>query len=136
MLSARFGATKLLVIHFLMSSAMMLYLQARMSASMKAPEGLKDLECQKGNLGARPPIPYITPMDLLQTNKNTGTLKLNLPDGLVFSMMIFAKGNPEDYLQHLIAVQHLISQKGLNTACGMQPKSWKPNRTILLGLRA
>jgi hypothetical protein len=94
-----------------------LYLKARMSASTKAPEGLKDSECKKGNLGVRPPIPYVPPMDLQQTKENTDTLKLKLPDGTVFSMTIFAKGNPEDYLQHLIAVQRHIVQKGLDAAC-------------------
>ncbi len=56
-------------------------------------------------------------MDLLQTMENTDTLKLKLPDRKIFSMMIFAKGNLEDYLQHLIVVLHLITQKGLDAAC-------------------
>ncbi len=82
-----------------------------MSASNKIPEGLKDSKCKKGNLGVCPPIPYVPPMDLLQTKENMDTLKLKLPYGTVFSMMIFANGNPEDYLQYLIAVLHLINQK-------------------------
>ncbi len=88
-----------------------------MSTTSKVPEGLKDSECKKGNLGARPPIPYVPPMDLLQAKENSDSIKLKLPDGTVISMMIFAKGNLKEYLQHVIAVQRLINQKGLDTKC-------------------
>jgi hypothetical protein len=88
-----------------------------MSASKKVPEGLKDSECKKGNLGVRPPIPYVPLTDLLLSKESTDTLKLKLPNGTVFSMTIFVKGNPEDYLQHLIAVLCLITEKGLDAAC-------------------
>ena len=88
-----------------------------MSASSKVPEGLKDSECEKGNLGARPPIPYVPPTDLLQAKENSDSIKLKLLDGTVISMTIFAKGNPEEYLQHVIAVLRLINQKGLDTKC-------------------
>ncbi len=67
-----------------------------MSASNKVPEGLKDSECKKGNLGACPPIPYVPPTDLLQAKENSDSVKLKLPDGTVISMTIFAKGNPEE----------------------------------------
>jgi hypothetical protein len=93
-----------------------------MSMSNKIPEGLKDSEYEKGNLGVHPPIPYIPPTDLLQTKENTDTLKLKHPDRTVFSMTIFTKGNPEDYLQHIITVLCLITQKRLD---GAQLKSWK-----------
>ncbi len=65
-----------------------------MSATSKAPEGLKDSECEKGNLGIRPPNPYVPPTDLLQTKENSDTLKVKLPDGMVFTMRIFVQGNP------------------------------------------
>jgi hypothetical protein len=32
-------------------------------------------------------------------------------------MSIFAKGYPEDYLQHIITILHLINQKGLDVQC-------------------
>ncbi len=125
--SARFSAAKLLANRFLrvlprssynrLIVRTPLYLKARMSASTKAPEGLKDSECKKGNLGVCPPIPYVPPTDLLQTKENADTLKLKLPNGTVFSMTIIAKANPDDYLQHLIVVQCLIVQKGLDAAC-------------------
>jgi hypothetical protein len=95
---------------------------AKMSISNKIPEGLKDSECKKENLGVCPPIPYVPPMDLLQTKESMDMLKLKLQNGTFFSMTIFAKGNPEDYLQHLIAVQHLITQKALDATCRSSAK--------------
>ena len=53
-----------------------------MSASSKTPEGLKDSECEKGQLGNRPPVPYVPPTDLLQTKESSEVLKVKLPDGL------------------------------------------------------
>ncbi len=88
-----------------------------MSTTNKVPDRLKDSECKKGHLGACPPIPYVPPMDLLQTKEKSDAIKLKLPNGTVISMTIFAKGNPKEYLQHVIAVLHLISQKGLDTKC-------------------
>ena len=37
-------------------------------------------------------------------------------------MGIFAKGTPEDYLQHIIAVLRLIDQKGLHALCKKHAK--------------
>ncbi len=88
-----------------------------MSMSNNVPEGLKDSECKKGNLGVHPPILYVPPMDLLQAKENSDAIRLKLPDGTVISMTILAKGNPEEYLQHVIAVLRLINQKGLDAKC-------------------
>jgi hypothetical protein len=94
-----------------------LYLSAKMSNSSKTPEGLKDPECKKGHLGLRPPIPYVPPTDLLQVKDSTEMLKVKLPNGTVFSMSIFAKGSPEEYLQHVIAILRLVNRKGLDKQC-------------------
>ncbi len=75
-----------------------LFYHAKMSASSKVPEGLKDSKCEKGNLGARLPIPYIPPTDLLQAKENSDSIKLKLPDGTIISMTMFTKGNPKEYL--------------------------------------
>ncbi len=46
-----------------------LWQYAKMSTSLKSPDGLKDTECKKGQLSHRPPIPnvpvvdVVTPMD-------------------------------------------------------------------------
>jgi hypothetical protein len=106
-----------------------------MSASSKVPEGLKDSECEKGNLGARPPIPYVPPTDLLQAKENSDSIKLKLPDGTVISMTIFAKGNPEEYLQHVIAVLRLINQKGLDTKCRESAKELLKTSQVLEALK-
>ena len=55
-----------------------------MSASSRAPEGLKDSECEKGKLGICPPIPYVPPHDLLKTKETSDSLKVKLPNGLLF----------------------------------------------------
>jgi hypothetical protein len=102
-----------------------LYLSSRMSASSKMPEGLKDSECEKGHLGNRPPVPYIQPTDLLQTKDSSETLKVKVADGTVFSVSIFTKGSPEDYLQHIIAVLHMIDQKGFHVQCKKHTKEMK-----------
>ena len=102
-----------------------LYLSVRMSSSSMAPKGLKDYECKKGHLGNHPPIPYIPPTDLLQAKDNTEMLKVKLPDASVFSMTIFAKGSPEDYLQHVIVILRLTNQKGLDTLIVLHNKEMK-----------
>ena len=106
-----------------------------MSAAVKTPEGLKDSECEKGNLGVRPPIPYVPPTDLLQAKENTDSIKLKLPDGTVFSMTIFAQGNPEEYLQHVIAVLRLINQKGLDTKCRSTGQELERTSKVLEALK-
>jgi hypothetical protein len=106
-----------------------------MSASSKAPKGLKDSECEKGHLGNRPPVPYVPPTDLLQTKESSEVLKIKLPNGTVFSMGIFAKGTPEDYLQHIIAVLRLIDQKGLHTQCKKHAKEMKTTAETLIVIK-
>jgi hypothetical protein len=103
-----------------------LYLSTRMSTSSKMPGGR-----EKGHLGNHPPVSYIPPTDLLQTKDSTETLKVKLADGL-FSMSVFAKGSPEDYLQHIIAVLRLIDPKGLHVQCKKHANEMK-NAAAALG---
>ncbi len=106
-----------------------------MSTSNKVPEGLKVSKCEKGNLGVRSPILYVPPMDLLQAKENLDAIKLKLPDGIVMSMKIFARGNPEEYLQHVIAVLRLINQKGLDTKCREAGKELVKTSKVLEALK-
>ena len=76
-------------------------------------------------MGNRPPVPYVPPTDLLQTKDSSETLKVKLADGTLFSMGIFAKGSPEDYLQHIIGVLRLIDQKGFHVHCKKHAKEMK-----------
>ena len=84
-----------------------------MSVPLKSPEGLKDHECEKGNLSQRPPIPYVPPTDLLPATSKIETIKIKVSDGTTVSMKIFSVGSPEEYLSHIVAVLHLIERKGL-----------------------
>ena len=84
-----------------------------MSVPLKSPEGLKDHECEKGNLSHRPPIPYVPPTDLLPATSKIETIKIKVSDGTTVSMKIFSVGSPEEYLSHIMAVLHLIDRKGL-----------------------
>jgi hypothetical protein len=90
-----------------------LYLSSRMSVPLKSPEGLKDHECEKGNLSHRPPIPYVPPTDLLPATSKIETIKIKVSDGSTVNMKIFSVGSPEEYLSHIVAVLHLIERKGL-----------------------
>jgi hypothetical protein len=62
-------------------------------------------------------------------------LKIKLSDGTVFSMGIFAKGTPEEYLQHIIAVLRLIDQKGLCVQCKKHAKEMKTTAATLMALK-
>ncbi len=84
-----------------------------MSVPLKSPEGLKDHECEKGNLSHRPPIPYVPPTDLHPATSKIETIKIKVSDGSTVSMKIFSVGSPEEYLSHIVAVLHLIDRKGL-----------------------
>ena len=90
-----------------------LYLSPKMSVPLKSPEGLKDHECEKGNLSQRPPIPYVPPTDLLPATSKIETIKIKVSDGSTVNMKIFSIGSPEEYLSHIVAVLHLIDRKGL-----------------------
>ncbi len=84
-----------------------------MSVPLKSPKGLRDSECEKGNLGIRPPIPYVPPTDLIPVKEKIETVKIKVLDGSSTTMKIFSIGSPEDYLGHIMAVLSLIDRKGL-----------------------
>jgi hypothetical protein len=75
------------------------------------------LECNKGQLSSRPLIPYVPPTDLVTTKEAPESLKIKLPNGTVFNMSIFSRGNTKEYLARAVAVLHLINQMGLNVQC-------------------
>jgi hypothetical protein len=84
-----------------------------MSASLKSPpEGLKNVECEKGMPPLRLPIPYVPPTNL-HKKRETEQIKVELPDGTKFQMPTYSSGNNEEYLAHTIAVLWLIEQKGI-----------------------
>jgi hypothetical protein len=67
-----------------------LWQQAKMSTILKNSKGLKDLECEKGQLSSWPPIPYVPPTDLSLTKQSSENLKVKLLDGTVLTMTIFS----------------------------------------------
>jgi hypothetical protein len=88
-----------------------------MSTTLKTLKELKDSECKKGQLRSWPPVPYIPLTDLVTTKEVQETQKIKLPDGTILNMSIFSQGNTKEYLVHVVAVLHLIHQKGLNVQC-------------------
>jgi hypothetical protein len=64
-----------------------------MSTPLKSPKGRKDLECKKGQLSSQPPVTYAPLTDLVYTKEVPETLKIKLPNGTVFDMSIFSRGN-------------------------------------------
>ncbi len=49
--------------------------------------------------------------------------KIKLPDASHLSMPIFSHGNNEEYLAHIVAVLHVIEQKGLPKKCRVLAKA-------------
>ncbi len=71
------------------------YSYSMSSGAKSPPEGLKASECKKGKLGARPPIPYIPPTDLIK-KRDREQIKVKMPDSTNFSMAAFTSSTNED----------------------------------------
>jgi hypothetical protein len=94
-----------------------------MSTSLKSPDGLKDAECKKGQLSHRPPIPYVPVVDIVTPKEEPQIFKVKLPDASHLSVPIYSRGNNEEYLAHIVAVLHIIKQKGLPKKCRVLAKA-------------
>jgi hypothetical protein len=88
-----------------------------MSTSLKSLDRLKDAECKKGQLSHRLPILYIPVVDIIMPEEETQLFKVKLPDTSHLSMPIYSRGNNKEYLVHIVAVLHIIDQKGLPKKC-------------------
>ncbi len=87
-----------------------------MSGNVTSPvEGLKDSECEQGAIANRPPIPYVAPVDPYEKQKKT-KIKIKLPDGTSYQMVLFRVGSNEDYINHIIAMIRLIQQRDLENS--------------------
>ncbi len=60
-----------------------LWHHAKISTSLKSPDGLKDAECKKGQLSHWPPIPYVPVVDIVRPKKELQVFKIKLPDAVV-----------------------------------------------------
>jgi hypothetical protein len=89
----------------------------KMTTIINSFKGLKDSECKKGQLSSWPPIPYVPHTDLVTMKESSDNLKVKLEDGTVFTMTIFSQVNTKEYIAHIVAVLHLINQKGLDVQC-------------------
>ncbi len=96
---------------------------AKMSTSLKSPDGLKDAECKKGQLSHQPPISYIPVVDIIMPKEEPQVFKIKLPDASHLSMPIYSRGNNEEYLVHIVAVLQVIEQKGLPKKCRVLTKA-------------
>ncbi len=69
------------------------------------------MECKKGTLIIWPSFPYVPPINLHE-KRDTEQIKVKLPKRTNFQMSVFGQGNNEEYLVHVIAIKHLLEQKG------------------------
>jgi hypothetical protein len=99
-----------------------LWQHAKMSTSLKSPDGLKDAECKKGQLSHRPPILYVTVVDIAP-KEEPQIFKVKLPDASHLSMPIYSRGNNKEYLAHIVVVLRIIKQKGLPKKCRVLAKA-------------
>jgi hypothetical protein len=89
----------------------------KMSTTLKAPKGLKNSECKKGQLSNRPPIQCVAEMDIVTSKEEPQVLKFRLPDDSHLNMPNNSHGNTDEYLMHIVAVLRIIKQKGLGAKC-------------------
>jgi hypothetical protein len=94
-----------------------------MSTSLKSPDGLKDTECEKGQLSHWPPIPYVPVIDIVMPKEEPQIFKIKLPDASHLNMPIYSRGNNKEYLAHIVAVLWVINQKGLPKKCRVLAKA-------------
>jgi hypothetical protein len=94
-----------------------LWQHAKMSTTLKTPDGLKDAECKKGKLSNRPPIPYVPVVDIVTPKEDPQVFKFKLPYNSHINMHVYSRGNNEEYLTHIVAVLCIIEQRGLNSRC-------------------
>ncbi len=100
-----------------------LWQYAKMSASLKSPDGLKDVECKKRQLSHRPPIPYVPVIDIVAPEEEPQLYKVKLLDASHLGIPIYSRGNNEEYLAHIVTVLCIIKQKGLPKKCRVLAKA-------------
>jgi hypothetical protein len=100
-----------------------LWQYAKISTSLKSPDGLKDAECKKGQQSHQPPIPYVPVVDAVTPKEEPQLYKVKLPDASHLSIPIYSRGNNEEYLAHVVAVLCIIEQKGLPKKCRVLAKA-------------
>jgi hypothetical protein len=52
-----------------------------------------------------------------KAKESLDNMKVKLPNGTIFIISVFTRGNTKEYLARVIAVLRLINQQGLNMQC-------------------
>jgi hypothetical protein len=76
--------------------SIILWQYAKISTTLKAPDGLKNSECKKGQLSNWPPIPYAAETDIVTSKEEPQVLKVRLPDDSHLNMPIYSRVNTEE----------------------------------------
>jgi hypothetical protein len=79
-----------------------------MSTSLKAPNGLKNYKCKKGQLSNCLPIQCVAEMDIVMSKEEPQVLKVRLPNDSHLNMPIYSRGNTKEYLTLIVAVLGII----------------------------
>ena len=78
-------------------------------------KGLQDEDVERGRI-KRPPVPYISPVDLIQDNveskSSTKNCKVVLPDGTIGYHAVFNNGLNEAFIIHVQEVLNFCNRKG------------------------
>jgi hypothetical protein len=79
-------------------------------------KGLRDQECERGNVAKRPLIPYVPVtdevQDALNINHKERLQKIKLPNGTEFNATIWYTGTPEEFLNHVKQALHACERMG------------------------
>ncbi len=62
-------------------------------------------------------------VDVVTPKEDLAVLKVKLPDDSHISVPIFSRGNNEEYIAHIVAVLHIVKQKGLPKKCRVYAKA-------------
>jgi hypothetical protein len=95
----------------------------KMSTNLKSLDTLKDADRKKGQLSQRLPILYVPVVDVVTPKEEPQVLKVKLPDNSHISVLIFSRGNNEEYIAHIVAVLRIMEQKGLPKKCRVFAKA-------------
>jgi hypothetical protein len=96
---------------------------------------LKNAECEKGQLSQRPPIPYVSVVDVVTPKEDPAVLKVKLPNDFHISVPIFSRGNNKEYIAHIVAVLRIVKQKGLPKKCWVYTKAVAKQQVALKNLQ-
>jgi hypothetical protein len=89
-----------------------LWQYTKMSTALKSPNGLKNFECEKGQLSNRLPISYLAETDIVTPKEETQVLKVKLPNDTHLNISIYSHGNTKEYLCTLLQSSTSSSRRG------------------------